>query len=149
MNENGGYVIAVAVLQTWKCNCHETGSSSPSDSSIDLKLIGNQPEYSLPSGWVMIKKRQGWAQTSPLTPELKETEETTQGSFLPVLHALMTYKRLHFAELTVRVSQSFSNAIYLISRKKKAWFIVKGEKSIEFSLAILPILSLPTLLAKI
>lgn len=67
----------------------------------------------------MVQKRQGRAQSSPLTPELKETEEATLGSFLPVLHALTIYKRCYFAELTVGVSQSFANAIYLTWRKQK------------------------------
>lgn len=49
VNENGGCVITVSVLQAWKCNSHETGICSPSDSSIDLKCIGNWPDYSLPS----------------------------------------------------------------------------------------------------
>lgn len=39
VNENGGYMIAVAVLQVWKHHAHETGLHSPSDSSIDLKII--------------------------------------------------------------------------------------------------------------
>jgi len=66
----------------------------------------------------MIQKRQGWAQSSPLRPEQRETEQATVGSFLPVLHALMIYKRHYFAELTVWVSQSFSNAIYLTQWKQ-------------------------------
>lgn len=49
LNENGGYMIAVAVLQVWKHHAHETGLHSPSDSSIDLKIIENWPEYLLPS----------------------------------------------------------------------------------------------------
>lgn len=71
------------------------------------------------TAWVMTQERQAWAQSSPLTPELRETEEATPGSFLPVLQALAIYRRHYFAELTVGVSRSFANAIYLTLRKEK------------------------------
>lgn len=49
VNENGGDMKAVAVLWVWKHHINEIGPHSPSDSSIDLNIIENRPEYLVPS----------------------------------------------------------------------------------------------------
>lgn len=55
VNENGGNMITIAVLWVWKHHAHETGLHSPSDSSIDLKIIENRPEHLLPSIYSSVK----------------------------------------------------------------------------------------------
>lgn len=122
VNENGGCVIAAAVLQAWKCNSESLwfqywskAYRKPARIFIAFHLLLCK-EHKMLSVCVMTPKRQGWARSSPLTAELSKTEEATLGSFLPVLHGLMIYKRCYFAELTVGASQSFANAIYLTLR---------------------------------
>lgn len=135
VNENGGNMVAVAVLGVWKHHAHETGPHSPSDSSIDLKMIENRPEYLLPSiysstktikrcqcGWWFKKARLSIKLTFNSWVEGNQRVCTGKfSSWTPCLHDL--------SEMLLCIahsrSHSFTSAVHLISRKHNTLVLSK------------------------